>query len=1030
MKKFILFLFLLLAGWNVSSYAQQKAQIEVTGVVTDAKTKEPLIGVNITIKNSPGLGTMTDINGRYRIKVEPYSYLIFSYIGFDKQEVLFKENRVINVSLKESEANVLDQVVITGTGVQKKITVTGAVTTVDVNDLKTPTASVTNALAGVVPGILARQVSGQPGDNVSEFWIRGISTFGAGASALVLVDGFERDINELNVEDIATFTVLKDASATAIYGSRGANGVVLITTKHGKEGKAHINAKVETSYSTRTQTPEFVDGVTYARMMNEAFTTRNREAAYSEDDIKLIQSGLDPDIFPNVDWMGMLLRKGAPTYRATVDINGGGTLARYFISASYVNEGGMYETDEAMKDFNTNADYRRWNYRMNVDIDLTKTTLIKVGVSGSLGKQNQPGGDYKEIWGALLGYNPITVPVKYSNGYVASQGYAERQNPWVLITQQGFNETWNNKIQSTVSLEQDLKFITKGLKFIARYGYDTDNRNYNRRMKWPEGWKAERQRDSEGNLQLMRVTTEQMMKSVSGSNGERKEYLEAELHYDRTFGNHQIGGVLKYTQDKYTDTSENFTNDYIQTIDRRHQGLAGRFTYGWKYRYFFDFNFGYNGSENFAPGHQFGFFPAFSLAWNIAEEPIVKKVLPWMGMFKLRYSYGKVGNDNTGDRGAKIRFPYRPTFKTDNLFGYHYGDIGSSIYYYTGLTYATLASNNVTWEVAEKHDLGLDFSLFDDKVSGTIDYFHEQRNGIYMTRSYLAPSLGLNTLNTPPAANIGSVLSKGFDGNIAFKHRIGEVDLTLRGNMTYSKNEIREYDEEYSHYGYTRQAGFRVDQARGLIAEGLFKDYDDIRRSPKQTFGEVAPGDIKYKDVNGDGQIDNNDVVPIGATTRPNLIYGFGLSTYWKDLDFNVHFQGAGKSSFFIDGYTVYPFQEGSWGNILTDVVGKYWSQDVNEDPNAEYPRLSYGGNGNNYRNSTYWLRNGSYMRLKTLEIGYSLPKAFVNKLHLSKIRLYFLGTNLLTFTGFKLWDPELGSSNGQEYPLSRSYTLGLTVNL
>lgn len=1030
MKKFILFLFLLLVGWNTSGYAQEDTKVEVTGVVTDSKTKEPLIGVNITIKNSPGLGTMTDLNGRYRIKVAPYSFLIFSYIGFDKQEVLLKEKHIINVVLKESEANVLDQVVITGTGAQKKITVTGAVTTVDVKDLKTPTSSVTNALAGVVPGILARQVSGQPGDNVSEFWIRGISTFGAGSSALVLVDGFERDINELNVEDIATFTVLKDASATAIYGSRGANGVVLITTKRGKEGKANINAKVETSYSMRTQTPEFVDGVTYARMMNEAFMTRNREAAYSEDDIKLITSGLDPDIFPNVDWMGMLLKKGAPTYRATVDINGGGSLARYFISASYIDEGGMYETDRAMKDFNTNANYRRWNYRMNVDIDLTKTTLIKVGVSGSLGKQNQPGGDYNEIWGALLGYNPITVPVKYSNGYVASQGYAEMQNPWVLITQQGFNETWNNKIQSTVSLEQDLNFITKGLKFKARYGYDTNNRNYNRRMKWPEGWKAERQRDSEGNLQLKRVTTEQMMKSLSGSSGERKEYLEAELHYDRTFGNHQVGGVLKYTQDKYIDTSENFTNDYIQTIDRRHQGIAGRLTYGWKYRYFVDFNFGYNGSENFAPGHQFGFFPAFSLAWNIAEEPIVKKALPWMGMFKLRYSYGKVGNDNTGDRGAKIRFPYRPTFKTNDLFGYHYGDIGTNIYYYTGLTYATLASNNVTWEVAEKHDLGLDFSLFDDKVSGTIDYFHEQRNGIYMTRSYLAPSLGLNTLNTPPAANIGAVLSKGFDGNIAFKHKVGEVDLTLRGNMTYSKNEIREFDEEYSHYGYTRQAGFRVDQARGLIAEGLFKDYDDIRRSPKQTFGEVAPGDIKYKDVNGDGRVDNSDVVPIGATTRPNLIYGFGLSTFWKDIDFNVHFQGAGKSSFFIDGYTVYPFSKGSWGNILTDVVGKYWSQGVNEDPNAEYPRLSYGENGNNYCKSTYWLRDGSYMRLKTLEIGYSLPKAFVNKLHLNKVRLYFLGTNLLTFSGFKLWDPELGSSNGQAYPLSRAYTLGLTVNL
>ena len=332
--------------------------------------------------------------------------------------------------------------------------------------------------------------------------------------------------------------------------------------------------------------------------------------------------------------------------------------------------------------------------------------------------------------------------------------------------------------------------------------------------------------------------------------------------------------------------------------------------------------------------------------------------------------------------------------------------------------------------MSKKHDVGLDFSLFGDKLSGTIDYFHEQRDGIYMTRNYLPPSLGLNTLNSAPAANIGVVLSEGFDGNIAFKQKMGEANLTLRANMTYSKNNIIEYDEEYSHYGYTRQAGFRVDQARGLIAEGLFKDYDEIRQSPQQMFGEVAPGDIKYKDVNGDGRINDDDVVPIGATTRPNLVYGFGLSTSWKGIDFNVHFQGAGKSSFFINGYTVYPFSEGDWGNILTDVVGKYWSLGSNENPHAEYPRLSFGGNNNNYRASTYWLRDGSYMRLKTLEIGYTLPKTFVNKLHIDNIRFYLMGTNLLTFSSFKLWDPEMGSSNGQKYPLSKTYTLGMTINL
>ncbi|GCB33465.1 MULTISPECIES: SusC/RagA family TonB-linked outer membrane protein [Bacteroides] len=1023
MKKIFL-LFLLVIGCISASYAQEQ-QIEVTGIVTDVN-KEPLIGVNITVKNMPGFGVMTDINGKYKIKVPDYSTLIFSYVGFQSKEVLVKDKRVIDVVMKEDENNVLDEVTVTGTGAQKKITVTGAVTTVDVSQLRTPSSSITNALAGNVPGILARQTSGQPGDNISEFWIRGISTFGAGSSALVLVDGFERDLNEVNVEDIETFSVLKDASATAIYGSRGANGVVLITTKRGKEGKTKVNVKVETSYSTRTKTPEFVDGVTYVNMVNEAFTTRSKPAPYSAEDVELFRNGLDPELFPNVDWMNLILKKGAPIYRATVDLSGGGTTARYFVSASYVDEGGMYKTDEGLKEYNTNANYRRWNYRMNIDLNLTKTTLLKVGVSGSLDKQNQPGGSASQIWISALSYNPIATPVKYKDGKWAAQGTGNQINPWFLVTQMGYAEKWNNKIQTTVNLEQDLKFITEGLKFYGRFGYDTNTYNTNSHIKWPDMWKAQNKRNAEGKLEYDKVVSEQLMVVNPHATGDRKEYLEAELHYNRTFGDHIVGGVMKYSQDKTVNTSENFEKNAIQAIERRHQGLAGRFTYGWKYRYFFDFNFGYNGSENFATGHQFGFFPAYSVAWNIAEEPIIKNNLKWMNMFKLRYSYGKVGNDYLSSR-----FPYLSTYKTEDKYGYYYGDIGtnsSTGAFYQGLTYSNFASTGITWEVAKKHDVGVDFSLFNDKFSGTVDYFHEQRDGIYMKRTFLPYSTGL--LEYSPYANVGSVLSRGFDGNVAYNQKIGDVALTFRANMTYSKNEIKEYDEAYSHFDYKRNQGFRVDQLRGLIAEGLFVDYDDIRNSPKQTFGDVAPGDIKYKDVNGDGVIDSNDEVPIGATTRPNLIYGFGLSAQWKGFDFNLHFQGAGKSSFALYGSVAYPLSQQYWGNILTDVVGNYWSLGTNEDPNAKYPRLTFGGNSNNYRTSTYWMRDGSYLRLKNLELGYTLPTQWTRSLYLNKVRIYLMGTNLLTFSSFKLWDPEMGSGTGEKYPLSRTYTIGLTVNL
>lgn len=645
MKKYI-FNLLLLFCCTCSVYAQnssvevQTNRIEVEGLVTD-ESKEPLIGVNVIIKDIPGLGAITDIDGKFKIKMEPYHRLVFSFIGFEKQEVLIKEQRTIKVIMKEATATALDEVVVTGTGAQKKITMTGAVTNVDINTLKTSTSSITNALAGNIAGVMARQTSGQPGNNISEFWIRGISTFGAGSSALILVDGFERSMNELNIEDIESFTVLKDASATAIYGSRGANGVVLITTKRGKGGKVQIDAKVETTYNTRTITPDLIDGYTYASMMNEARTTRNQEPFFPEDKLYILRNGLDQDLYPNVDWMDVLLKKGAPTYRATINMNGGGSLARYYVSASYVDEGGMYKVDKGLKDYNTNANYRRWNYRLNVDMDITKTTLLKVGVSGSLDKKNEPGMS-SNIWASAMNYNPVSVPIMYSNGYTPAFGSDDEQiNPWTIATQTGYQETWNNKLQTNITLEQDFSFITKGLKFIGRYGFDTNNYQWINRKKIPELWRAEQNRASDGSLVMRKVRDEQLMSQEANSTGERKEYLEAELHYDRTFGNHMVGAVMKYTQDKTINASVKKEDDIMQGIDRRHQGLSGRFTYGWKYRYFVDFNFGYNGSENFATGHQFGFFPAYSVAWNIAEESFIKEKSPWINMFKVRYSSEK-----------------------------------------------------------------------------------------------------------------------------------------------------------------------------------------------------------------------------------------------------------------------------------------------------------------------------------------------------------------------------------------------------
>ncbi len=1023
MKKFILLTVMVLSV-VMTAFAQD---LKISGTVTD-ETGEPIIGVSVSVVNHAGLGTNTDLDGAFTIKAPQFSKLVFQYVGYDKQEVLIKDATPLKIVLKESSESVLDEVVVTAVGAQKKVNVTGAITTVDLGDIKrTNPTNLSNALAGNVAGVMAMQTSGQPGKNISEFWIRGISTFGASSSAYVLVDGFERKLDEVNIEDIESISVLKDASATAIYGSKGANGVVLITTKHGKEGKININVKLQSSYNTRTKTPEFVDGVSYANLINEANVTRNRAAVYSPAELEILRLGLDPDLYPNVDWKGKLLRDGAFNYRANVDLSGGGSTARYFVSVGYLNENGMYNTDETLrKDYNTNANYHRWNYRLNTDIDITRTTLLKVGVAGSLDKRNSPGLGDGDVWGELFGYTPIATPIMYSNGRFPAVGTGNKTNPWVAATQTGYNENWNNSVQTNVSLEQNLDFITPGLRFVGRFGFDINNSNYINRRRWPEQWKAERKRDANGDIVWTKISDPSDMFQESGSSGNRREFLDAMLSWNRSLKENNLGATIKFTQDSYINT-QNIGTDLKNGVSQRNMSLAGQVTYNWRHRYYLDFNFGYTGSENFATGHQFGFFPAFSLAWNIASEDFIAKNCDWLNMFKVRFSWGRVGNDRMG-----TRFPFLYTIGTTEGTAYQWANTGYNRSY-VGKHYTQVASPYVTWEIATKKDLGIDLALFHDKLTATIDYFDEGREGIYMARNFLPQITGLEST---PSANVGAVKTRGFDGHFAYRQRLGDVNLTVRGNFTYSKNEITAYDEENNVYAYQQTKGYRVDQIRGLISEGLFKDYDDIRNSPKQQFGEYQPGDIKYKDVNGDGVVNGGDRVAIGATSRPNLIYGFGVSAAWKGIDVNLHFQGAGKVNLMLTGKCVYAFSEGEWGNIIEGLVEDRWvSRDISGTPateniNAPYPRLSYNGNSNNQQESTFWLRDMRYLRLKNVDIGYTIPQHLTQKMHINNIRVFMTGTNLLTFSPFKLWDPELANPRGEAYPLTRAFTLGLTINL
>lgn len=1024
MKKSLLYTIFLLFCF-LETFAQDAVK-EITGTVKD-KNNEPLIGVTIVVKDKPGFGTATNVDGQFKIKASPYQILIFSSIGYEKQEIPVKEQTVIHVVMKEAKASVLDEVIVTGTGAKKKASVTGAITTVNVKELHTSTSNLTNALAGNVAGIIARQSSGEPGRSNSQFWIRGISTFGADQEALVLVDGFERSFDEINIEDIETFSILKDASATAIYGAKGANGVVLITTKKGAAGKVNISGRVEYSYNTRTRTPEFTDGYTYAQMANEAKITRNQEPIYTPFELELFKESLDPDLYPNVNWQDVLLRDGANTYQASLNMSGGGSTARYFVSVRFINEQGMYKTDSALKDYKTNSNRKLWNYRINVDMDITKTTLLHVGISGSLDKQNRPG-LADDIWHSLVGQSPVSIPVMYSNGLVPAFGTGNRTNPWVLATQTGYREHWENKIQTTMELNQNFSFIAKGLKFIGRFAFDTNNKNDNNRIKWPEQYRAERLRDRNGNLIMHRISTEQLMTQSSDSWGERIYNFEAELHYDRTFANdHRIGAMVKYMQREQAETSD-VGDDIMRGIARRNLGVSGLFTYGYKNRYLAEFNFGYTGSENFDKNHRFGFFPAVSCGWNIAEEEFIKKHLPWLEMFKVRYSYGEVGSDKLPDNK---RFPFLSSI--GSIGGYNFGQAYSD-YNIGGLHYTMVSSPKISWEIAKKHNLGFDINAFNNRFSFVFDLFKDRREKIYIARTHLPAIVGITS---NPFANAGKMEGKGFDGNFRLHEKFGQLELTLRGNLTCTKNEVIESDEEANAYTYKMEQGFRYKQARGLISEGLFKDYDDIRNSPRQEFGEYMPGDIKYKDVNGDGKINGDDEVPIGATVVPNVMYGFALEALWKNFNFNIRFQGAGKSAYFINGPTIYPFSEGEWGNILTEAAdpnNRWISREISgteatERTDAKYPRLSYGGNSNNYRNSTYWLRDGSYLRLKEIEIGYRIPDVITRRWRMHDVRLYFNCNNLAVWDKLDIWDPELASGDGMKYPPAKTFTVGLTLN-
>lgn len=1032
MKKFLIFTLILFCATH--TFAQLKT---IKGTITD-ENNEPLIGVSIVVKNTSN-GTITNVDGQYSIRVDDYDVLVVRYLGYKTVEIPVVKGEY-NVQLSE-ESERLQEVVVVGAGqYQKKATLVGAVSTVEVSKLNVPSANISNALVGNVVGIIGHQTTGEPGENTTEFWVRGISTFGANAKALVLVDGIERSLDQLNYEDIESFSVLKDASATAIYGSRGANGVILISTKRGETGKVNIYAKQEYGYNTRSRTPQYTDAITYASMANEARLTRYQPALYSDQDLDIIRRGLDVDLFPNVDWQDVIIRPGASNYRTTVSVSGGGASARYYVSGSYYNEDGMYKTESSA----SNVSYERYNYRMNTDVDITKTTILKVGVSGFLVNQSKPRLSSDQIWESLSNLTPLTVPRIYSNGLLSSYGTGGQMNPEVQLNKTGYKRVWQNKAETNITIEQNLQFITEGLRFIGTFSFDSENNSTVTRSKQPELWRAGNTRDPKGDLILTRVAQEQPFRLDSGEpDGRYRYYTEAKFDYVRKFGDdHTVTGLLMYYQQQRQRIFKYDTTNAKVAIPFRNLGVSGRVTYGFRDKYLLDLNFGYNGSENFQPGDQFGFFPAVSAGWVLSEESFIKDNFWWVNMFKIRYSYGIVGEDKltSDETDYSKRIAY--TYLIEGSDGYTFGEYNTNKI--NGYRITGFGSPGLTWEKAQKHNLGIDMVFWDNKISFTTDIFKDHRTDIFMQRGNMPFSTGLQDKISETWANIGEMESYGIEGVASYSDKIGAVSYTIRGNFTYQNTNVIEHDEADNALYYQMTRGYRLNQTRGYIDLGLFKDEEDIANSPSQiALGNVMPGDIKYKDVNGDGIIDNKDEVPIGHTTVPSFVYGAGLNLQWRDFDFGMLFQGAGLVDFFIGGTSIHLFSGEKTGNILeymTDPKDRWISREISgtadtENVNATIPRLSYGSNSNNYRPSTYWLRDGRYLRLKNVEFGYNLPKKWTSALSATNMRLGFIGTNLLVFSPFNWWDPEIGNrggayyKDGAKYPISKTFSLNFTIN-
>ena len=1030
-----------ISGKAPASTEQQQNKRKISGRVTDIKG-EPLIGVNVTVDGDAN-GSITNMDGLYEIFVTKKSVVLkFTYIGFKTSEIRTNASTNIYDVTLEEQVNELEETVIVGYGTQRKISNIGAQSSMKMEDIKTPSASLTTTLAGRLAGVVAVQRTGEPGKDAADIWIRGISTPNT-SSPLVLVDGVERSFNDIDPEDIESLTTLKDASATAVFGVRGANGVILIKTKPGKVGKPTVSADYYESFTRFTKMVDLADGITYMNAANEAMRNDGIATKYTEDQIRNTIAGKDPYLYPNVDWLKEIFNDWGHNRRVNVNVRGGSEKVAYYASVSYFNETGMTVTDKNINTYDSKMKYSRYNFTTNLNIDVTPTTKVEIGAQGYLGEGNYPAISSADLYNAAMSISPVEYPkMFFVNGEAFVPGTSTNNNfnnPYSQATRRGYDNLTKNQIYSNLRVTQDLDMLTKGLKLTAMYAFDVYNEIHVHQDRAESTYNfldTSVPYDMNGQPILQRIYEgSNVLSYKQETSGNKKTYLEASLNYDRTFNDdHRVSALFLFNQQSKLLYPKGTLED---AIPYRMMGIAGRATYSWKDRYFAEFNIGYNGAENFSPKHRFGTFPAFGVGWVVSNEKFWQPLSKAVSFLKIRYTDGKVGNSEVSDR----RFMYLDQMKENGDYGYKFGPNGTK---WSGYETVNMAVDLI-WEESRKQDLGIDLKLFNDDLSIVFDLFKERRENILLKREHSIPSfLGYNT--SAPYGNIGIIENKGFDGTIEYNKRINkDWVIALRGNVTFNKDKWIQGELPEQKYEWMNQYGHNINGVKGYVAEGLFTqaEIDDMARweslsdankaiTPKpfaSQFGTVKAGDIKYKDLNNDGQIDAYDQTYISRGDVPTTVYGFGFTVGWKDLSVGMMFQGVAGAERVLNGSSVNPFNGGGGSGNLYSNIGDRWTEE-NPDQNAFYPRLSYGSettsNINNFQKSTWWVRNMNFLRLKTLQISYNLPKPWVNKVHLKNAAVYVMGTNLFTLSRFKLWDPELNTDNGASYPNTTSYSVGI----